>query len=79
MNKAKPYAGRMTKETEFYWRSVKNSCAQAAKEHGIKVKCMDSVIFERVGIKRAITQGMPAEFVPDFTKLWKEITSFLHE
>jgi chromosome partitioning protein len=79
MNKAKPYAGRMTKETEFYWRSVKNSCQQAAKEHGLKVKCMDSVIFERVGIKRAITQGMPAEFLPDFQKLWKEITTFLHE
>jgi chromosome partitioning protein len=79
MNKAKPYAGRMTKETEFYWRSVKTNCQQVAKEHGIKVKCMDSVIFERVGIKRAITEGMPSEFVPDFQTLWKEITTFLRE
>jgi hypothetical protein len=79
MNKAKPYGGRMTKETQFYWDSVKRTCRSAAKEHGIRVKFMESVIFERVGIKRAITQGMPSEFVPDFRNLWEEMTGFLDE
>jgi chromosome partitioning protein len=31
MNKAKPYGGGMTKESRFYWESVKDVCQQFSK------------------------------------------------
>jgi chromosome partitioning protein len=78
MNKAKPYAGGMTKESKFYWREVRRVCDEAAKEAGLKVACLEAPIYDRVAIKRAVTTGgVPAEFVPDFKKLWSEITGFL--
>jgi ATPases involved in chromosome partitioning len=79
MNKAKPYGGGMTKESQFYWGEVQRVCRQAAKQAGIKVKCLEAPIYDRVAIKRAVTTGgVPAAFVPDFKRLWDEITSFLH-
>lgn len=80
MNKAKPYAGVMTKESRFYWQRVQDVCAQAAAKAGINVKCLDAPIYDRVAIKRAVTSGgVPAEFVNDFKKLWDEITEYLNE
>lgn len=80
MNKAKPYAGGMTKESQFYWRQVQKVCSQAASKAGLKVKCLDVPIYDRVAIKRAvITGGVPPEFVSDFKNLWKEIVVFINE
>jgi len=80
MNKAKPYAGSMTKESQFYWSRVQRVCSQAASQAGLKVKCLDTPIYDRVAIKRAVTSGgVPAEFVNDFKNLWKGITDFLNE
>lgn len=80
MNKAKPYAGNMTKESQFYWNRVQKVCSQAASKAGMKVKCLDTPIYDRVGIKRAVRSGgIPNEFVSDFKNLWKGITEFLHE
>ena len=80
MNKAKPYAGSMTKESQFYWSQVQRVCSQAASRAGLNVKCLDAPIYDRVAIKRAVTSGgVPAEFVSDFKNLWKGITDFLYE
>jgi hypothetical protein len=69
----------MTKESQFYWGEVKRVCRQAAKQADINVKCLDAPIYDRVAIKRAVTTGgVPIPFVPDFKKLWDEITSFLY-
>lgn len=80
MNKAKPYAGGMTKESLFYWNEVKRVCARVAKESGINVQCLETPIYDRVAIKRAVTAGgIPPQFVPDFKALWSGITRFLNE
>ena len=80
MNKAKPYGGGMTKESQFYWDRVKIVCGQAARQAGLKVACLEAPIYDRVAIKRAVTTsgGVPAAFVSDFKKLWNEITSFIN-
>jgi len=79
MNKAKPYAGSMTKESQFYWAQVRRVCGEAAKKAGLKVACLEAPIYDRVAIKRAVmTGGVPPDFVPDFKKLWSEITTFLN-
>jgi hypothetical protein len=70
----------MTKESQFYWTQVQRVCSQAAKQAGLKVACLDTPIYDRVAIKRAVTTGgVPAEFVTDFKNLWNAITSFLNE
>lgn len=80
MNKAKPYSPGMTKESRFYWDSVKDVCAQVSERSGIKICCLESPIYERVKLKRAImTGGVPAEFVDDFKSLWKNIERFINE
>lgn len=80
MNKAKPYAGRMTKESQFYWNQVRSICSHASEEFDLKVKCLDAPIFDRAAIKRAVTDGgIPDDFVPDFKSLWADITDFLNE
>jgi len=80
MNKAKPYGGSMTKESRFYWGQVERVCSQAASKAGLNVKCLDTPIYDRVAIKRAVTSGgVPPEFVNDFKNLWKGITEFLDE
>jgi len=80
MNKAKPYSGSMTKESVFYWSEVKRVCEKASKESNLKIRCLDSPIYDRVGIKRAVsTGGIPASFVPDFKELWGNIERFINE
>lgn len=80
MNKAKPLSGSMTKESRFYWGQVERVCKQAAAKAGLKVKCLDTPIYDRVDIKRAVNAGrVPEEFVDDFKNLWKGITEFLNE
>jgi chromosome partitioning protein len=80
MNKAKPYGGGMTKESRFYWDSVKDVCNQVSKKSGVKIRCFESPIYDRVKIKRAVTTGgVPAEFVNDFKSLWSNIERFINE
>lgn len=80
MNKAKPYGNKMTKESLFYWNQVERTCTQAAKSIGIKVKCLDTPIYDRAAIKRAVTTGgVPDQYVEDFKNLWKGITGFLND
>jgi chromosome partitioning protein len=78
MNKAKPYGGLPTKESQFYMREVKNVCNKAAEAQQIHAKFFDAWIPERVGIKRAITGGgVPYELVKAFKDLWTEIIGYL--
>lgn len=80
MNKAKPYGGSMTKESRFYWDSVKDVCQQVSQKSGINIRCFESPIYDRVRIKRAVTTGgVPAEFVSDFKLLWNNIERFINE
>jgi len=80
MNKAKPYGSGMTKESLFYWREVQRVCDRAAKNSGIRVRCLDAPIYDRVAIKRAVTTGgVPTAFVDDFKQLWNGITGYLDE
>lgn len=78
--KGVPYAGSMTKESFFYWDQVKSVCKQVSEEKGIRIKCLETPIYDRVAIKRAITQqsGVPRAFVPDFVKLWHAAKGFLY-
>jgi hypothetical protein len=57
MNKAKPYGGLPTKESQFYMREVKNVCNKAAKAQQIRAKFFEAWIPDRAAIKRAITGG----------------------
>lgn len=80
MNKAKPYGGGMTKESSFYWNQVRSICRDASRSAGIRIKCLDSPIYDRVAIKRAVTSGgVPIAFVEDFKALWSDVTEFLDE
>ena len=80
MNKAKPYAGKKTAESNFYWREVQKTCLDASKQSGLQVKCLDTPIFERAAIKRAVTHGrIPSGSVPDFKAIWSGIIEFLNE
>ena len=80
MNKAKPYGGSMTKESQFYWSQVQQICLKSASQENLKVKCFKTPIYDRVSIKRAVNAGgIPTEFVNDFTNLWKEITAFIND
>jgi chromosome partitioning protein len=79
MNKAKPYAGAMTKESRFYWGEVQRVCGVTAKQAGLRIECFDTPIFERVAIKRAVgAGGVPTEYLHDFNELWSAITRYIH-
>jgi chromosome partitioning protein len=78
MNKAKPYGGLPTKESQFYMREVKNVCNKAAKAQQIRAKFLDAWIPDRAAIKRAITGGgVPFDLVDPFKNLWIETVEYL--
>jgi hypothetical protein len=71
----------MTKKSSFYWNEVTRICNKTSAETNIKVRCFDSLIYDRVAIKRAVTggSGIPLSFVSDFKGLWKNIVEFINE
>jgi chromosome partitioning protein len=78
MNKAKPYGGLPTKESQFYMREVKNVCNKAAKAQQIRATFFDAWIPDRAAIKRAITGGgVPFDLVDPFKNLWIETVEYL--
>jgi chromosome partitioning protein len=83
MNKAKPPGGRSTKrfsnETERYLGDAKRVLGQVAAANALKTRLFDTAILDRVGIKRAVQEGMPREFNEQFSALWKEVQGFLQE
>jgi chromosome partitioning protein len=83
MNRAKKPGGSSTKrysnETQRYLDDTRDILSRVAKAQGLKVKLLDTAIFDRVGMKRAIQEGLPADFQNQFKLLWSEIQSFIQE
>jgi len=83
MNRAKRPGGssvkRFSNETQRYLGDAADVLSRVAKERGLHVKLFDTAIFDRVGMKRAIQEGMPADFSSQFQALWAEIKTFLDE
>jgi chromosome partitioning protein len=83
MNRAKKPGGSSLKkysnETQRYLDDAAFVLNRVSAERGLKVKLFESPIFDRVGMKRAIQEGMPADFQSQFQSLWSEIQGFLAE
>lgn len=83
MNRAKKPGGssvkRFSNETQRYLDDAKLVLGRVATANGLTARLFDTAIFDRVGVKRAIQEGMPREFNDQFSALWKEIQSFVQE
>jgi len=83
MNRAKKPGGsslkRYSNETQRYLDDAAEVLAHVAKDKGLKVKLFDTAILDRVGMKRAIQEGLPGDFRSQFQALWREIQVFLQE
>lgn len=83
MNRAKRPGGsslkRFSNETQRYLDDAREVLERVARDRGLHVKLLDTAIFDRVGMKRAIQEGMPADFRSQFQALWAEIKTFLDE
>lgn len=83
MNRAKKPGGssmkRYSNETQRYLDDARDVLSRVSKEKKLKVKLFDSAIFDRVGMKRAIQEGMPTDCEKQFRELWSEIIDFLSE
>jgi chromosome partitioning protein len=80
MNRAKKPGGssmkRYSNETQRYLDDAKDVLNQVSKQRGLKVKLFDTAIFDKVGMKRAIQEGLPWDFKSQFQNLWSEIQAF---
>ena len=77
MNKAKERAGQMTRETMGYLRESNFACESIRKD-GVNIESWDSIIPDRVSIKRAIPgQYFPDEFEHYFAQLWNNVENIL--
>jgi chromosome partitioning protein len=83
MNRAKKPGGssvkRYSNETQRYLGDAADVLDQVSRTKGLKVKLFDTAIFDRVGMKRAIQEGMPTDFRTQVQKLWNEIKLFLQD
>lgn len=83
MNRAKPPGGgsskRFSNETQRYLDDARLVLRRVASENGLETRLFDTAIFDKVGMKRAIQEGMPRSFSEQFSSLWEEVQSFLEE
>ena len=83
MNRAKRPGGssvkRFSNETQRYLDDSKLVLKRVATANGLQARLFDTAIFDRVGMKRAIQEGMPRDFNDQFSALWKEVQAFLQE
>ena len=83
MNRAKRPGGNSTKrfsnETQRYLDDADLVLQRVAKDQKLKGRLFDTAIFDKVGMKRAIQEGMPREFQQQYASLWTEVRSFLRE
>lgn len=81
MNKAKKPGGTSTKqysnETQRYLDDAGYVLDQVRKNQGLKAELFNTAIFDKVGMKRAIQEGLPRDSNAQFEALWAEITKFL--
>jgi chromosome partitioning protein len=80
MNRAKPPGGssikRFSNETQRYLDDAKLVLKKVATANG---RLFDTAIFDRVGMKRAIQEGMPRDYNEQFSALWNEVRTFIQE
>ena len=83
MNRAKKPGGssikRYSNETQRYLDDAQEVLARVARDQGLKVKLLNAAIFDKVGMKRAIQEGLPTDFGNQFQALWREIQAFLQQ
>ena len=83
MNRAKKPGGSSTKrysnETQRYLDDTAEVLDIVSSNLGLKVKLFDTAIFDRVGMKRAIQEGMPRDIRDQFQSLSAEIKTFIQE
>ena len=83
MNKAKKPGGSSTKrfsnETQRYLDDAAEVLDRVAEQYDLDVKLFDTAILDRVGMKRAIQEGIPSESRSQFQALGNEISSYLGE
>jgi chromosome partitioning protein len=81
MNRAKKPGGSSTKrfsnETQRYLDDARLVVKSVGAANGLNAKVFDTAIFDRVGVKRAIQEGMPSQFNQQFSALWQEVQSYL--
>ena len=82
MNRAKKPGGRSIKrysnETQRYLDDAADVLEHVAAIRSLDVRLFDQAIFDRVGMKRAIQEGLPADFEEQYGVLWKQIQTFLN-
>jgi chromosome partitioning protein len=83
MNRAKWPGGRSAKrfsnETQRYLDDAKLVLSKVATANGLNARLFDSAIFDKVGMKRAIQEGMPRDFNEQYSALWNEVKDFIQE
>ena len=83
MNRAKRPGGSSTRrysnETQRYLGDAADVLNRVSATQGLKAKLFDTTIPDRVGMKRAIQEGMPSDLTEVFDRLWKEIVEFIHD
>jgi len=83
MNKAKKPGGNSTKrysnETQRYLDDAADVLERVSKKYDLDVRLFDTAILDRVGMKRAIQEGIPSESRSQFQELGNEIYTYLSE
>jgi chromosome partitioning protein len=81
MNKAKRPGGnsvkRFSNETQRYLDDAQEVLERVSEEYGLDVRLFDTAILDRVGMKRAIQEGIPSESRSQFQALGQEIFKYL--
>jgi len=83
MNRAKRPGGSSTRgdsnETQRYLEDAEDVLKSITERQQLKAKLFETTIPDRVGIKRAIQEGMPSDLHNYFQNLWKEVKEFINE
>ncbi|MBI3581616.1 MAG: ParA family protein [Nitrospinae bacterium] len=83
MNRAKKPGGtsrrRFSNETQRYLGDANEMLNRVRSDLGLQVNLFNTAIFDRVGMKRAIQEGMPGDIRNQFEELWGEIKKFVRE
>lgn len=83
MNRAKRPGGKSLKqysnETQRYLNDASDVLDVAHSQLGLRTRLFQTAIFDRVGIKRAIQEGMRSDLQSQMASLWSEIRAFLQE
>ncbi len=83
MNKAKKPGGSSTKrfsnETQRYLDDAAEVLERVSSQYDLDVRLFNTAVLDRVGMKRAIQEGMPSESRGQFQALGNEIFTYLSE